>query len=335
MPINTEFFESTAGLSPDGRTLYFVKKIGNGNRDIFECSRTMGGTWSKPRKIIGISTEYDDDAPFIHPDGKTLYFSSKGHSSMGGYDIFKSVKTPGGGWSAPENLGYPINTAGDDIYFVLTADGRIGFYASEKEGGFGKQDIYSIRMPVTEKQPELALLKGTVKDASTGKAVDAEITVVDNETKETVGKFNSNASTGEYLISLPSGKNYGVTIEKDDHLFYSENVYLSNKEGYKEIKKEIRLSSAKSGSKVVLKNIFFESGKSEISPQSSTELERLVKVLKDNPSIRIEISGHTDNVGDPKANQSLSELRAQEVMKYLVLNGIDKSRITAKGYGIQ
>jgi outer membrane protein OmpA-like peptidoglycan-associated protein len=157
--------------------------------------------------------------------------------------------------------------------------------------------------------------------------------VVDNETKETVGKFNSNASTGEYLISLPSGKNYGVTIEKDDHLFYSENVYLSNKEGYKEIKKEIRLSSAKSGSKVVLKNIFFESGKSEISPQSSTELERLVKVLKDNPSIRIEISGHTDNVGDPKANQSLSELRAQEVMKYLVLNGIDKSRITAKGYG--
>jgi outer membrane protein OmpA-like peptidoglycan-associated protein/Tol biopolymer transport system component len=332
MPLNTEFFESTAGLSPDGRTLYFVRRIGEGNRDIYECSRTVGGAWSKPRKLIGISTEFDDDAPFIHPDGKTLYFSSKGHSSMGGYDIFKSVKTTNG-WSTPENLGYPINTAGDDIYFVLTADGKIGFYASEKEEGFGKQDIYSIRMPVTEKQPELALLKGTVKDATTGKAVDAEITVVDNETKETIGKFNSNASTGEYLISLPSGKNYGVTIEKDEHLFYSENVYLSSKEGYKEIRKEIRLTSAKSGSKVVLKNIFFESGKSELRPQSTTELQRLVKVLKDNPAIKIEISGHTDNVGDPKANQALSEMRAQEVMNYLVLNGIDKSRITAKGYG--
>jgi outer membrane protein OmpA-like peptidoglycan-associated protein len=332
MPLNTEFFETTAGLSPDGRTLYFVRKVLEGSRDIFVCSRTVGGAWSKPRKLDGINTEYDDDAPFIHPDGKTLYFSSKGHSSMGGYDIFKSEKTATG-WSTPKNLGYPINTAEDDVYFVLTADGRIGFYASEKEEGFGKQDIYSIRMPVEEKEPELALLKGTVKDAATGKAVDAEITVVDNETKETVGKFNSNASTGEYLISLPSGKNYGVTIEKENHLFYSENVFLSSKEGYKEIRKEIKLNSAIQGAKVVLKNIFFESGKSEIRPQSIPELQNLVRLLKNNPSIKIEISGHTDNVGDPKANQSLSEIRANEVMKYLVVNGIDKSRMTAKGYG--
>ncbi|MFL5729706.1 MAG: OmpA family protein [Cytophagaceae bacterium] len=332
MSLNTEFFESTAGLSPDGRTLYFVRKVGDGNRDIYECSRTVGGAWSKPRKVTAICTEYDDDAPFIHPDGKTLYFSSKGHSSMGGYDIFKSVKTASG-WSAPENLGYPINTAGDDVYFVLTADGKIGFYASEKEGGFGKQDIYSIRMPVSEKQPELALLKGTVKDATTGKAMEAEITVVDNDTKETVAKFNSNATSGEYLISLPSGKNYGVTIEKEEHLFYSENIFLSSREGYKEIKKEIRLSSAKQGAKVVLKNIFFESGKSEIRPQSTPELQRLIRVMKDNPSIKIEISGHTDNVGDPKANQALSESRAKEVMNYLILNGIDKTRMSAKGYG--
>jgi outer membrane protein OmpA-like peptidoglycan-associated protein len=332
MPLNTEFFETTAGLSPDGRTLYFVRKILESSRDIYICSRTVSGAWSKPRKLDVVNTEYDEDAPFIHPDGKTLYFSSKGHSSMGGYDIFKSVKTSAG-WSTPKNLGYPINTAEDDVYFVLTANGKIGFYASEKEGGFGKQDIYSIRMPVEDKEPELALLKGTVKDGTTGKAIDAEITVVDNETKETVGKYNSNATTGEYLISLPSGKNYGVIIEKPDHLFYSENVFLSSKEGYKEIKKEIRLSSAKQGAKVVLKNIFFESGKSEIRPESTPELQNLIRVMKNNPSIKIEISGHTDNVGDPKANLALSEIRANEVMKYLVINGIDKSRITAKGYG--
>jgi outer membrane protein OmpA-like peptidoglycan-associated protein len=333
LPFNTPGFESSASLSSDGRTLYFVyASSASGNRDIFVCNRTLSGVWSKPRKVPSINTEYDEDAPFIHPDGKTLYFSSKGHSSMGGYDIFKSTQTATG-WSTPENLGYPINTAKDEIYFVLAADGKVGFYSSDKEGGMGKQDIYSIRMPVSQKQPELELLTGTVRDANTNKAVEAEITITDNATKEVISKTKSNSEDGNYLVALPCGKNYGVAIEKAGHLFHSENVNLPCSQGYREVKKEIKLISAKPGAKVVLKNIFFDTGKSELRPESSSELQRLVKLLQTNPALKIEVSGHTDNIGDPKLNQALSETRAQNVLNFLVSNGIPKSRLVAKGYG--
>ncbi|TAH25799.1 MAG: hypothetical protein EAZ07_05920, partial [Cytophagales bacterium] len=259
LPINTEFFESTASLSPDERTLFFVRKIMNGSRDIYSCSKTLNGNWSKP-KSLNINTEYDEDCPFIHPDGKTLYFCSKGHSSMGGYDVFKSTKTTSGNWSKPENIGYPINTAGDDVYFVLSANGQQALYSSDKEGGLGQQDIYSIRMPIKTDAPQLALLKGSVIDAETNSPILAEITITDNDTKEVVSKTQSNEQTGAYLIALPSGRNYGISIEKKDKVFFSENIYLTPQDGYKEITKEIQLSSAQVGKKVVLRNIFFDTG---------------------------------------------------------------------------
>lgn len=334
LPFNSPGFESTASLSPDGRSLYFVYSgTSAGNRDIYICSHTLAGAWSKPRKLEGINTEYDEDAPYIHPDGKTLYFSSKGHSSMGGYDVFKCTRNPAGGWSAPENLGYPINTAGDEIYFVLSADAKVGFYSSEKDGGFGKQDIYSIRMPVPEREPELELLTGIVRDATTGKPIEADITVTDNVSKEVITKFKSNAEDGKYLVALPCGKNYGVAIEKQGHLFHSENVKMDCIEGFKEVKKEIKLVDAKPGSKVVLRNIFFDTGKSELRAESTSELQRLIKLLNENPAIKIEISGHTDNIGDENINKVLSENRAKSVMAFLVSNGVNKTRLLAKGYG--
>ena len=329
--VNTEFFESTACLSPDGRSLYFVRKA-MGSRDIFVCQKNVGGAWSKPRKLEAINTEYDEDCPFIHPDGKTLYFSSKGHSSMGGYDIFKSVRNEKGVWSIPENLGFPINSASDDVYFVLTANGRLGFYSSDKEGGLGQQDLYSIRMPVSL-NPELTLLKGNVKDEATGNAIEATISITDNETKELVAQFNSNKQTGEYLIPLPSGKNYGIAIESKGHLFHSENIDFDSKGGYKELKKDITLPSVKSGARVVLKNIFFPSGQAILQPQSTAELNRLALLLKQNSSVRIEISGHTDNTGDEAANVKLSQLRAKTVADYLIANGVQGSRLLSKGYG--
>ncbi|MFN3402880.1 MAG: OmpA family protein [Cytophagaceae bacterium] len=333
MPFNTEFFETAACLSPDERTLIFVRaQNAFSNRDIYMCTRTIGGKWSAPRKVDGINTPYDEDAPFMHPDGKTLYFSSKGHNSMGGYDIFKVTKRADGGWSAPENLGYPINTAGDDVYFVLSADGKVGFYASDKEGGLGKHDIYSIRMPVEEGSPQLALLKGKVKDEN-GKPVDADITVTDNQTKEVIATFISNSATGEYMVSLPSGKNYGVTVEKKGKLFYSENIYLTDKDGYKEINSEITLEPVKTGAKIILKNIFFDTGKDELRPESLSELQRLVNLLKENPSIKIEISGHTDNIGNSELNQKLSERRAKNVVDFLIKSGIPAARLNAIGYG--
>jgi outer membrane protein OmpA-like peptidoglycan-associated protein len=332
LSINTPFFETSACLSPDERTLFFVRAENfKANRDIYYCSRTVGGKWSAPKKVEGINTPYDEDAPFMHPDGKTLYFSSKGHSSMGGYDIFKTEKTASGGWTTPVNLGYPLNTAGDDIYFVLSANGKIGFYSSDKEGGQGRQDLYSVRMPVSE-EPELALLKGTVKD-ETGKPLDADITITDNSSREIVAKFSSNSANGKYMIALPSGKNYGITIEKKGKLFYSENVFLSGKEGYKELQNDVQLQSAAPGATVVLKNIFFDSGKSDLRPESAIELQKLVKLLQENPSIKIEISGHTDNTGNADANFALSKTRAQKVAEYLTSAGIPANRLKHNGYG--
>lgn len=332
LSINTPFFETSACLSPDERTLYFVRAENfKANRDIYYCSRTLGGKWSVPKKLEGINTPFDEDAPFIHPDGKTLYFSSKGHSTMGGFDIFKSEKTASGGWSTPVNLGYPLNTAGEDVYFVLSANGKIGYYSSDKEGGQGRQDLYSVRMPVSE-EPELALLKGTVKD-ETGKPLDADITITDNSSREVIAKFSSNSANGKYMVALPSGKNYGITIEKKGKLFYSENVFLSEKDGYKELKNDVQLQSAKSGATVILKNIFFDSGKSDLRPESTIELQKLVKLLQENPSIKIEVSGHTDNTGNADANLALSKTRAQKVSEYLSSSGIPNNRLIYKGYG--
>jgi len=328
--VNTENFESSACLSPDGRTLYFVRKIGEGSRDIMFSKKTSGGNWSKPQPVT-FNTAFDEDAPFIHPDGKTLFFSSKGHNSMGGYDIFKTVYGPQG-WSTPENLGYPINTALDDIYFVLSADGKYGYYASERESGYGKQDLYSVRMPPSYHKPELTMLKGTVKDAVSGQPLEASITITDNVTNEVVANFKSNEKSGEYLLSLPCGRNYGIAIEKAGHLFHSENVSLSPCD-FKEVVKEIKLVNATPGSVVTLNNIFFDSGKPDLRPESTSELLRLVQSLKNNPKIKIEISGHTDNVGDPKANQLLSEKRAQTVVAFLVSKGAESRRLKAKGYG--
>ncbi|MGN6646580.1 MAG: OmpA family protein [Cytophaga sp.] len=333
LPMNTEFFETAACLSPDERTLFFVRATdAYSNRDIYMCSRTVGGAWSKPIKLP-FNTPFDEDAPFMHPDGKTLYFSSKGLTTMGGYDVFKTTRTASGTWSTPENLGSPINTAGDDVYFVLSADGKIGYYSSNKEGGFGQQDIYSIRMPVAEKAPELALLKGVIKDDQTGKPTEASITVTDNVTKEVVAQYRSNSETGEYLMSLPAGKNYGISIEKDGHLFYSENMTLNSNSNFKEYKQDITLVTIKSSSKIVLRNIFFDSGKSTLRLESTAELLKLVDLLKKNPTVRIEIAGHTDNIGDETLNQKLSEERAKNVVTFLTTYGIAANRLVAKGYG--
>ncbi len=338
MPFNTPQRESSISISPDGRTLYFVRKpITNttaGNSDIYYCRRNAGGKWARPQKLSGvINTKYDEEAPFIHPDGKTLYFSSKGHSSMGGYDIFKSTYNPETKtWSKPKNLGYPINTANDEMCFVLSADGRIGMYASVKKDGFGGQDIYSIRMPVSKK-PALTLLKGHVKDAVTNKAIDADITITDNDKNEVVAKFKSNSSTGEYMVSLPAGKNYGISIEKEGHLFHSENVYLDATKGYEKQTKDITLVNATKGSRVVLNNIFFPSGSYKLTFSSYSELNRLARMLQKYPQLTIEIAGHTDNIGDPNANLMLSKQRAEAVSSYLKSKQIATSRLRAKGYG--
>jgi outer membrane protein OmpA-like peptidoglycan-associated protein len=336
--INSEAHESSASIAPDGRTIYFVseRKGGQGKRDIWKATKDQTGNWSEPVNLgKAINTSDDEESVFIHPDGKTLYFSSKGHGSMGGYDVFKSVYS-NGSWSKPTNLGEPINTLGDDMFFVLTADGHTGYYSSSRDGK--DKEIYTIRfiakeIEKKEEQPQLTVIKGVVLDKSSNLPVEAKIVVMDNDLNEIVGEFNSNSESGKYLITLPSGKNYGISVSADGFLFHSENMDIAQTDGYKEINKKIELQKLEKGTQIILRNIFFDLDKATLKSESRAELDRLHQLMIDNPKLEIELSGHTDTQGSAAYNQQLSENRAKAVVEYLVEKGIPAKRFQAKGYG--
>jgi len=363
--VNTKLHESSASFGPDGRTLYFVsnKPGGFGGHDIYMTKKNEKGKWTEAVNLGSvINTEYDEEGVFMHPDGKTLYFSSKGHNTMGGFDIFKSVYE-NGKWSEPENIGYPINTPDDDIFFVISASGIHGYYSSAKAGGYGGQDIYMVTIlgdfkpvisnsednllasrtkPIKEtvieptlelKTNQLTLLKGTVMDDLTSAPLGSTIELTDNVKNEVIATFESNSTTGKYLVSLPSGVNYGIAVKVDGYLFHSENIDVPASTGYNVIEKDIRMKKIEVGSKIVLNNIFFDFDKATLRAESTAELDRLTKMLNDIPTLKIEISGHTDNVGSSAYNKTLSLNRAKAVVDYLIKNGIAKDRLTYAGYG--
>lgn len=333
--INTKHWEPSAFISADGTKLYFTsdKPGGYGGRDLYVSKREFGGDWEKAVNMgAGINTEYDEDAPFIHPDGVTLYFSSNGHNTMGGFDIFSSFLLNGGTWSAPVNVGYPINTTDDDIFFVISPDGRTAYFSSFREGGVGEKDNYMATFPSAKAKP-LTLIKGNVIDESGDPAKNAVITVTDNETEQVVGVYKANAKSGAFLFILTPGKNYNITYQASGHLFYSENVEIKKATNYYEINKAIKLNPITVGSKIVLNNIFFDFDKATLRPLSNVELKNLVTLMRSNPNLKVEISGHTDSKGDNEYNRKLSEERAKAVVNKLVENGISADRFKAKGYG--
>ncbi|MDR1226597.1 MAG: OmpA family protein [Prevotellaceae bacterium] len=363
--VNSPAHEASASLSPDGKTLYFVSNRGsaNGSHHIY-CSKKAGKDGWQPAQPVSVTSvsEYDERAVFIHPNGKTMYFSSNGLNTMGGYDIFRS-DYENGQWSTPVNMGYPINTPDDDLFFMMSASGRYAYFSSFRAGGQGSHDIYQITFIGAEKHPmnasednliaymqkplseisvekrveetstAVTLLKGIVKDAKTKKPILAKIDVTDNELGEVIASFETNSQTGRYMVSLPSGKNYGLVVKADNYLFYSENIDVRGNAEYQEIYKDIELNGLAVGAKVVLRNLFFESGKAVLTKESVTELNRLLVMMTDMPKLRIEISGHTDNVGSAAFNKKLSQERAKAVVDYLVKDGIDISRLTYVGYG--
>lgn len=334
-PISTKAHESSASYSPDGRVLYFVsnREGGVGGRDIYYAKLNDKGQWDNITNIGNvINTPLDEEGVFMHPDGKTLYFSSQGHKTMGGFDIFKSTFNEGK-WSTPENIGYPINSPDDDLFFVLAASGIRGYYASVKDGGMGDLDIYVINFIDEKPIVYVTILKGTITDAVTGQPLEADIEITDNEKNESVAKFNSNSATGNYLVSLPSGKNYGIAVNAKGYLFHSENVNIPPSTGYQEIIRDIALQKIIVGSKTRLNNIFFDYDKATLRNESISELDRLVNLLKNTPGLRIRISGHTDNRGSAEYNKNLSENRAKAVVDYLINKGIAADRLEYKGYG--
>jgi len=361
--INTTSHETSASYSPDGRTLYFVsdrKEGGLGGSDIYKVDLEGKNTPVNLGSVI--NTAYGEEGVFMQPDGKTMFFSSEGHNSMGGYDIFKSV-FENGKWSTPENLGWPINTPDDDVFFVTSASGRHGYYSSDRPGGLGAKDIYRITFLGPEKPPVLAeedqllasrlapvkqtvlapavavataqvtILKGTVTDDATRQPLDAAIDLVDNASGQTIATFRSNATSGRYLVSLPSGTNYGIVVRQEGYLFHSENFDLPAGAAFAEVVKDVPLKRLEVGTTIVLRNIFFDTGKASLRPESTAELERLHKLLLDTPALQLEMAGHTDNVGEAAANQNLSQRRAQAVVAYLTQHGTAAARLSAAGYG--
>jgi outer membrane protein OmpA-like peptidoglycan-associated protein/Tol biopolymer transport system component len=339
-PINSKDHESSASFSPDGNSLYFVsnRKGGQGGRDIWMC-RKENNKWGAAENLGSIiNTKEDEETVFLHPDGKTIYFSSKGHDSNGGYDIYRSV-FENTKWSQPVNMSH-LNTIDDDVCFVLAADGQTGFYSSDKAGGLGDKDIYEVKFtPLKaaktkqESGPQLTLLKGLISDEMKGVPLEAGIEIIDNEKNKVITTINSNNVSGRYMVSLPSGINYGIIVKAKGYLFHSENVNIPFSAGYQEVIRDVKLKKIEVGKTIVLNNIFYDFDKASLRSESLAELERLILLLNDNSTMSIEIVSHTDNKGTDEYNRKLSQMRAQSVVDYLVEKGIGKQRLTAKGYG--
>ncbi len=281
-----------------------------------------------------INTEGYEGSVFIHPDNQTLYFSSDGHVGMGGLDIFVSRKDSLGRWGIPANLGYPINSYSDDNSIVISADGALAMFASDREDGFGGLDLYAFELYEEARPQVVTYMKGTVFDQGTNQKLDARFELTSLTTGLVAIESFSNKKTGDFLVCLPTDDDYALTVSKEGYLFYSENISLYSENSSSDpLIKDVSLEPIKVGSKMVLKNIFFETDKYDLKDNSKFELNRLVELLKANPGLILEIGGHTDNVGTPEYNQILSENRAKTVNQYLVENGIDQTMLIYKGYG--
>ncbi|MDG0973313.1 MAG: OmpA family protein [Crocinitomicaceae bacterium] len=369
--ICSPYHEPSAWYSSDMKLLYFVSDrpvSGKGaakDKDIYLASwDEKKEEWTNVQPLPAtVNSKFDEDGIYLHPDNKTLYFSSKGHNSMGGYDVFRTVRNDDGTWTTPENIGYPVNTVDDDVFFVVAANGRDAYMTSFREQGFGDKDLYKVTFLGPEKQPllntedvllagssvpmrskviepaveitrsQVAILKGIVRDDKTKEPLESNIELIDNELNKVIAEFKSDAKTGKFLVSLPGGKNYGIAVKADGYLFHSENFDVQQDSDYKEVEKIIDLKKVSVGQVIVLRNIFFDLNKFSLRPESQNELDRLTKLLTDNPTIRIEISGHTDTRGSDTYNKELSHNRAKAVVDYLIEKGIKKDRLEYMGYG--
>ena len=364
---NTEYNESFASYDPPDVKVYYITEGGySKNKDIY-----FSGVINKENRIWGngqsagnkINTRFEENSVYIHPDARTMYFSSKGHNTLGGYDIFVSYVDELGHWGEPINLGYPINTVYDDIFYSPNASGRLAYIASNRPGGKGGLDIYKITYwgedkpmtidfedqlfayytnpvsddfiaePISVEEKSLTVFKGVVKDAINQDPIFSNIVISNNSTGEKYTQCQSNSETGKFLLSLPAGKNYGISVSAEGYLFHSENFNIINEDRFNVVEKNILLKKISVGSNITLRNVFFNTGKFDIQVESHVELDRLVAILEDIPSLKIEISGHTDNIGEESYNLLLSQRRADAVVRYLVDAGISSERLSAKGYG--
>jgi outer membrane protein OmpA-like peptidoglycan-associated protein/tetratricopeptide (TPR) repeat protein len=362
---STDEKESSLSITADGNEVYFVsndRRESFGRKDIFYSVKNKRGKWTSPKNAgSSINTLYDEEGVYVSPDGKTLYFSSKGHNSMGGFDIFKVVKDDKNEWSKAENIGYPVNTPDDELFYRPCANGKQGYYSGIRPDSKGGKDIYKVTFLGAEKEmillsedqlisyrnkpfqdvfaripQEVSIdtsitLKGIITDVKTNNPIIAKINLIDLEKSQVVATTISD-TTGGYQIPLPLVKNYGIEINARDYMFLLDVVNMPASVSGRELLRNFSMTKVEVGAKVILKNIYFETGKATLKSESFPELDKVLKFLEENNDLKIEISGHTDNVGSLKSNTNLSEARAKAVVEYFSSHGIAKERLVYRGY---
>jgi outer membrane protein OmpA-like peptidoglycan-associated protein/tetratricopeptide (TPR) repeat protein len=333
--INTEFWESAPSLSPDKRDLYFASRVpgGIGGIDIYVTRRLPNGQWSEPENLgPGINTPGDESCPFMHADNQTLYFTSNGHAGYGGDDLFLVRKQPDGKWSAPENLGYPINTIENEGSLVIASDGKTAYYASDKADSKGGLDIYTFQMREDVRPLRTLWVEGKVFDINTRDGLPSAVELIELSSGNTISRVQTDEE-GNYLVTLPLGRDYAFNVNRKGYLFYSGNFPMSVRTADSTYRVDIPLQPIEINAQVELRNIFFETNSFELRRESHTELDKLVQLLNENPSLRIQINGHTDNIGKASDNLTLSNNRAKSVVQYLTAKGVSASRLISKGFG--
>lgn len=334
--VNTDFWESAPALSPDKRDLYFSSNQsgGYGGKDIWVTHRNEKGKWSRPQNLgPSINTKGDESCPFMYADNQTLFFNSNGLMGYGETDLFFTKKLSDSSWGVPVNLGYPINTIDDEGSMIVAADGKTAFYASERSDSRGALDLYSFQLREDIRPPKTLWVKGKVYDAKTKAGLPSSVELTDINSRQLNSKLQTDEE-GNYLTTLPVGKDYAFNVNRKGYLFYSENYNLNNTTIDSIFTADIPLQPIEAGASIVLKNIFFDSKKTELKPKSLSELDNVIQLMNDNPRLKILISGHTDNIGKDPDNALLSTNRALSVISYLLASKqIARDRLQHKGWG--
>ena len=335
LPVNSNRWESQPSISADGRTLFFSsgRNGGSGGKDLWLSRLNGNNKWTEPVNLGNeINTDGDEMSPFIHFDGKTLYFASDGREGMGGFDLFMTRMKDDSTWTEPRNLGYPINTTNDELGLIIESGGQRAYFSSIRDKSKGK-DIFSFNLYESARPDPVSYMKGKVYDKATGSLLKADYELVNLTTGKIIMK-NSTDATGNFLVCLPSGYNYGINVSKPGYLFYSENFMLEGIHSVSEpYIKRIILSPTKVGEIMQLANVFYEVDSWQLKKESMTELNNLAALLSENKNLAMEIGGYTDSTGSVQYNMALSEKRALSVVDYLIRQGISSDRLKYKGYG--
>ncbi|MGV3589515.1 MAG: OmpA family protein [Adhaeribacter sp.] len=337
--VNGKGWDSQPCLSADGRTMYFssIRAGGQGREDIWVTTLQEDDTWAKPVNLgPNVNTAGNENSPFIHSSGSTLYFASDGQVGLGGTDIFKVTTDATGKWLQPENLGYPLNTYENENSIFITTDNKTGYYSRQQTNQQGPNtiELYQFEVPVAWKsREESTFAQGRVFDAKTKKPLGATVQLYDVSADKLVQQVKSDAVSGDYTTVLTEGKQYALYVSAPKYLLKSLSFDYLTKKDFNPVTLDVYLEPITSGAAIVLNNLFFPTGKYNLESKSKTELNKLIQFLSLNKQVKIEISGHTDNVGEQAANVTLSKKRAQSVLEYLNQHGISRDRIVAAGYG--